>query len=73
MNHYYLKLTKEFCEKYTGYCINESCFNYAVGLDGEYYVSVNSMNDFPEIFEGVDLVVVLKNINEFPHEDEIQD
>lgn len=69
MNHYYLRLTKEFCERYADYCVNESCFNYAIGLDGLCYASVNSLNDFPEIFEGMELVVVLKNYNEFPHEE----
>lgn len=64
--HYYIQLPKDFCLKNKEYKEGASEFGFSQGNDGIYYASVNTLNEFPELFDGVEIVIVSKEKNEFP-------
>ena len=47
-----LIITQAFAEQYTGYEMGCCKFAYGVTNTGEYFCHPNSLNEFPEIFEG---------------------
>jgi hypothetical protein len=53
MKHAYVVLTQTFCEQYKGYTVGANSFNYAITVNGLYVASSNSVNEFPELFEGM--------------------
>ena len=54
----YLVLSQQFCEENAGYRIGPCIFGYGVTKDGTYVTSINSLQEFPALFEGVPIIPV---------------
>ena len=55
--HFYILLTKEFCETNADYQKGVCGFNYAITKDNRYVASANSLNEFPELFTEVPEII----------------
>ena len=47
----YIILTQQFCETHAGYGKNGNYFGYAINKNGEYVCALNTIKEFPELFE----------------------
>jgi hypothetical protein len=66
MIHFYIVLTEAFCIQYENYTRDNLVFGYSTTNIGQLVTSVNSLNEFPEIFEGIDLSIVILTKSDFP-------
>lgn len=64
--HFYIILTEAFCLQNAGYKRDNLVFSYAVTLGGAHVTSVNSLNEFPELFDGVAIDVLPLAKSAFP-------
>lgn len=62
----YIVLTEQFCLDHKDYIYGVNQFGYAITTDGRYVASVNALNDFPELFEGMTLEHVMLSQDDFP-------
>lgn len=62
-------ITKEFAQNNQGYTINERTFDYSELNTGEYICSLESIKEFPELFNN--LTITLKDItpNDFKQQE----
>lgn len=70
MTSLYLVINQQFAQAYEGYTVGDVTFNYAVTLQGEYVCALNSLDEFPELFENspylFGLPVVELTLDDFP-------
>lgn len=55
----YIKVSKDFADKYNGYTIGVNQINAVVDTSGDYYISENTLYDFPQLFEGIDTIYIM--------------
>ena len=66
MKQFFLVITEEFATTNNGYKRLNCIFNSGVTLDGHHVVSVNALNEFPELFDGLELQIVQLTPADFP-------
>jgi hypothetical protein len=65
MIHFYILITEEFRTLNEGTSKDGLVFASRLALDGNYYASTNSLNEFPELFNGTETIVRL-TVDDFP-------
>jgi len=57
MKNYYIEITEDFAATNNGYTKGACIFNSVKTKEGKWVTSVNALNEFPELFEGVEMGV----------------
>lgn len=64
--HFYVILTEQFCNENNGYTRDNLTFGFSTTIAGQYVASVNSLNEFPELFTGISFSIVPLGKLDFP-------
>jgi hypothetical protein len=70
MNHYFILLTRDFCESHINYISGSNAFSYVVTTDGRYVTSANALNIFPWLFSNINPTFILLSSADFTLEPE---
>lgn len=65
MTHFYVKVSNEFYELNKEFSKDNIRIGFVFDDDGECYVSANTLNEFPELFDASDVVIVQKTREDF--------
>lgn len=52
---FYIEVSEEFAATNNGYAKGACIFNAVQTKEGEWVTNVNALNEFPELFEGVEI------------------
>lgn len=55
MKNYYIEISEDFAATNNGYTKGACIFNSVKTKDGKLVTSANALNEFPELFEGVEI------------------
>ncbi len=64
--HFYVILSQAFCEENNGYIKDNLVFYYSLTNEGVYVCSVNCLNEFQELFIGVNFEIISLDRGAFP-------
>lgn len=70
MDFYYFILTQDFFDQYQGYTKDNNQFNAIQDIQGRRVCSINSVIEFPEIFENNSFTIVKLTDIDFPSQEE---
>jgi hypothetical protein len=65
MTHYYFIIPNDLIEAMQGYQAGSNIFNAVQDIEGRWVCSINSVVEFPELFEGNAFEVVRLTENDF--------
>lgn len=66
MRNYYIQVTEEFAKQYENYEVDDCKINFVTTTDGRIVTSVNTANDFPDLFDDSMQIVRLDSEKDFP-------